>query len=93
MCLLKLLLTFSIILDLAEFSQFGGSQFFGQEDAFDETSHSVNASEGHASDKTNEVNLAVTDRVHNSVQPVDTSREEVETIARDHFGIPSLRDE
>jgi hypothetical protein len=74
MCLLKLLLTFSNILDLAEFSQFGGSQFFGQEDAFDETSRSVNASEGHASDKTNEGNLAVTDRVHNGVQPADSSR-------------------
>ena len=63
MCLLKLLLTFSNILDLAEFSQFGGSQFFGQEDAFDETSRSVNASEGHASDKTNDGNLAVTDQI------------------------------
>jgi hypothetical protein len=26
------------------------------------------------------------------MQPVESSREEVETIARDHFGIPSLRD-
>src|SRR5467141_2996604 len=43
-------------------------------------------------EQTDEGNLLITDRVRNGAQPVESNREEVETIARDHFGIQRLRD-